>query len=108
TGATTGAVGGSGIPEDDANFYAEGIRRGGTLVMVKSSDDMAAHAYDIMHRHGAVDVDERSRTWREAGWKGFDENAAPYTGTTDMDDKWQRSSKVGMAAGGAAGRGHSG
>jgi hypothetical protein len=50
-----------------------------------------------------VDVDERSGSWRTSGWKGFDANAKPYTGTTDIDDKWERSSKVGTTAGAVAG-----
>src|SRR5215211_7454815 len=86
-GGIIGALVGAGIPEEDAGFYAEGIRRGGTLVMVKSSDDMAQRAYDVMRRYGAVDVDERSGSWRASGWNGFDMNAAPYTGTTDINDK---------------------
>jgi hypothetical protein len=102
-GGLIGALVGAGIPEEDAGFYAEGVRRGGTLVMVKTSDDMAQRAYDVMQRYGAVDVDERSGTWRETGWSGFDPNAQPYTGSTDIDEKWERSSKIGTAGGAAAG-----
>ena len=106
-GGVIGALVGAGIPEEDANFYAEGVRRGGTLVMVRSSDDMATRAYDIMQRYGAVDVDKRSGDWRDSGWSGFDPNAESYTGTaggrTDIDDKWRESSKVGTAGGTAAG-----
>src|SRR5215217_53761 len=72
TGGVLGALVGAGIPEADAGFYAEGVRRGGTLVIAKASDDMAQRAYDTMRRYGAVDVDERSGSWRSAGWKGFD------------------------------------
>jgi hypothetical protein len=102
-GGVIGALVGAGIPEEDASFYAEGVRRGGTLVMVKSSDEMAQSAYDIMRRYGAVDVDERSGTWRQSGWDRFDPNAKPYTGSTDIDDKWARSSKLGTAGGTVAG-----
>jgi hypothetical protein len=101
-GGVIGALVGAGIPEEDAGFYAEGVRRGGTLVLVKASDDLAQRAYDAMRRYGAVDVDERSGSWRESGWKGFDANAESYTGT-DMDNKWERSSKVGTAGGAVAG-----
>src|SRR6266487_4204904 len=62
-GGIIGALVGAGIPEADAGFYAEGVRRGGTLVMVKASDDMAQRAYDTMQRYGAVDVDERGGSW---------------------------------------------
>src|SRR5215213_244745 len=102
-GGINGALVGAGIPEEDAGFYAEGVRRGGTLVLVKSSDDMAQRAYDTMRRYGAVDVDERSGSWRQSGWKGFDSNAEAYTGSTDIDDKWKRSSKVGTTGGAVAG-----
>jgi len=102
-GGIIGALVGAGIPEEDAGFYAEGVRRGGTLVLVKASDDMAQRAYDAMRRYGAVDVDQRSGSWRESGWNGFDSNAAPYAGTTDIDNKWERSSKVGTAGGAVAG-----
>jgi len=102
-GGIIGALVGAGIPEEDAGFYAEGVRRGGTLVLVKSSDDMAQRAYDAMRRFGAVDVDERSGSWRQSGWNNFDPNAEPYTGSTDIDDKWERSSKVGTAGGAVAG-----
>jgi len=102
-GGIIGALVGAGIPEEDAGFYAEGVRRGGTLVLVKSSDDMAQRAYDAMRRYGAADVDERSGSWRETGWSGFDPNAKPYSGSTDIDDKWERSSKVGTTGGAVAG-----
>jgi hypothetical protein len=102
-GGVVGALVGAGIPEEDANFYAEGVRRGGTLVMVKTSDDMAQNAYTIMQRAGAVDVDKRSSEYRVGGWSRFDETAEPYDGATSIDDKWQRSSKAGTAGGAAAG-----
>jgi hypothetical protein len=102
-GGIVGALVGAGVPEEDANFYAEGVRRGGTLVMVKSSDDMANNAYTIMQRAGAVDVDERSGTYRSSGWSRFDETAKPYDGVTSIDDKWERSSKAGTAGGALAG-----
>jgi len=78
-GGLLGGLIGAGVPEDDANYYAEGVRRGGTLVTVNSSDDMAENAYDIMQRHGAVDIDERGAQWQSSGWSRFDENAQPYT-----------------------------
>src|SRR5215208_679839 len=78
-GGVLGALVGAGIPEEDANFYAEGVRRGGTLLMVKTSDDMAQRAYDLMRSNGAVDIDQRGGDWRKSGWNRFDPNAAPYT-----------------------------
>ncbi|HYP00906.1 MAG TPA: YsnF/AvaK domain-containing protein [Pyrinomonadaceae bacterium] len=64
-----------GVPEEDANYYAEGVRRGGTLISVESSDEQAERAVAIMKQHGAVEIDKRAAQWREEGWSGFDSNA---------------------------------
>lgn len=63
-----------GVPEEDANYYAEGVRRGGTLISVDAADDRAERAVSIMKRHGAVEIDKRAAQWRDEGWSGFDEN----------------------------------
>jgi len=115
-GGILGALVGAGIPEEDASFYAEGVRRGGSLVLVKSSDDMAQRAYDVLLRSGAVDIEQRGGQWRGSGWNSFDPNAQPYTiaadntwdrsstgGTVDADNTWDRSSKVGTVGGTVAG-----
>ncbi len=77
-GGLLGGLVGAGVPEEDAHFYSEGVRRGGTLVSVSSDDQRATMAHSIMQRHGAVDVDERSAEWRRGGWTRFDPNAGPY------------------------------
>jgi len=78
-GAGIGAVAGGliggltnlGVPEEDAHYYAEGVRRGGILVTVASgSEAQASQAVDIMKRHGAIDIDERATQWKRQGWKG--------------------------------------
>jgi hypothetical protein len=70
-GGIVGSLKAKGIPEDQANFYAEGMRRGGTLITVLArNDDLAARAVDIIKRHGALDVEERVAQWRGLGWSG--------------------------------------
>ena len=60
-----------GVPEEEAHFYAEGARRGGMLVCVLAGDEEeAAEAAEIMASHGAVDIEECSTAWRNAGWSG--------------------------------------
>lgn len=88
TGAGVGAVAGGiigaltnlGVHEDDAHYYAESVRRGGALVLVRAEDARAQLAADIMQQHNAVDIDQRAAEWRQAGWQGFDETATPYAG----------------------------
>jgi len=67
------------VPWDEAEYYAEGVRRGGALVTVRAEDDEVDLAVDIMERYVSVDVEQRSAQWREGGWTGYDQDAAPYT-----------------------------
>lgn len=86
-GAGTGAVAGGligglvdlGVPETDAEYYAEAVRRGGALVTVLADESRAEEAADIMRERGAVDIQRRVERWREHGWERFDVGAQPYT-----------------------------
>jgi hypothetical protein len=81
-GATGGIIGSmttAGVPEDDANLYAEGVRRGGTLVTAKVDDVQETEARAILLRTGAVDLNSRGRIYRETGWSSFDAAAPAYT-----------------------------
>ncbi len=100
TGAGIGAVAGGllgalvdlGVPEEDAHYYTEGVRRGGALVTVAADDARADDAIAIMNRHGAVDLDERSSSWQESGSSNYSADqgstysAAATTGTTTNYD----------------------
>lgn len=84
--AAGGAVGGivgsmtdAGIPERDANLYAEGVRRGGTLVSARVDDARAAQAQAILDGATPVNLADRERVYREGGWSKFDPDATVYT-----------------------------
>lgn len=77
TGGLIGGLVGAGVPKEEAEYYAEGVRRGGTLVSVNTDDAMANTAYDIMTRHDVVDIDERANSWRSSGWTGYDASTEP-------------------------------
>jgi len=67
-GGLTGALVHHGVPESQAADYAEGVRRGGTLVLVRVEDDdedRAISAADVLSGHGAYDIQERASTWRQ-------------------------------------------
>ena len=91
-GAVVGAGGGgligslthAGVPEDDAHLYAEGVRRGGSLVTVRADDTRAAEVESILNGGNAVNLVGRRAEYQQAGWTSFDENAPPYqvTGNT--------------------------
>jgi hypothetical protein len=57
-GAITGALGTLGIPEEEARWYEEEVRGGGSLLTVKANGrfDDARH---ILRAHGAYDVETR-------------------------------------------------
>ena len=82
-GAVAGGIGAlthAGVPEADAHVYAEGVRRGGTLISAKVADDKAAAARAVLtHPDYAVDVAARGQAYREQGWTRFDETAPAYT-----------------------------
>lgn len=74
-GGVIGALTNVGLPQEQAGNYAEGVRRGGTLVLVDAPQDKADRAASIMDRHGVVNIDKRVERWRRSGWNGFNPNA---------------------------------
>ena len=59
------------MPEEDRYAYAEGVRRGGTVVSVRTTDADYDRALEILDAEGAVNMDEREAAWRSEGWKGY-------------------------------------
>ncbi len=105
-GGLVGALIGAGIPEEEAHVYAEAVRRGAALVTIQTdTDEEAYRAADILNRHNAVDIDQRGREYREAGWTGFDEDTRPYdlSYSTAGGGDYARSSKAGTSVGVVAG-----
>ena len=68
-GGVIGALVDSGVPEGDARFYAESIRRGATLVTVRTEEPY--HIEAILRTHASVDVAERRNRYVESGWPGI-------------------------------------
>jgi uncharacterized protein (TIGR02271 family) len=57
----------SDIGEPDIRFYQEGVRQGGTLVVVTAPMQDAQRAAAILARYNTVDVDARSAEYRTSG-----------------------------------------
>jgi len=79
TGGLIGALTESGVPEEHAKYYAEGVRRGDVLVTVRAEANMADRASDILDSNHAVDVDDRVTDWKNRGWSGYNNDATPYS-----------------------------
>jgi hypothetical protein len=85
-GATAGAVTGGvtaslidlGVDDEYAGYYAEGVRRGGTLVVAHADDTWEDQIRGIMSGHHPVDISTRASEWRATGWTGVDESTGPY------------------------------
>lgn len=70
-GGLIGALANRGIPEEHAHFYAEGLRRGGTLVIVNAENaEQIRGAEEAMLENGAVDIQRRRSEWMQQGWRG--------------------------------------
>ncbi len=72
TGGLLGALKDAGVPDEDANVYAEGVRRGGSLVSVKVKEDDVARAELILNEARGVDATTRGSVYRQEGWTRFE------------------------------------
>jgi len=77
-GGVVGALTNAGVSREEAEVYAEGVRRGGTLVSAKVDERRAAEAQAAIDALPAVDLSARRAAYRETGWNRFDEAADPY------------------------------
>lgn len=91
-GGIVGALTDSGVPERDAHVYAEGVRRGGTLVTARVDDHLAGQAQRIL-RH-SVNLQERRSAYEAGGWTGFDAEADPYTNIEAERDRVRNASPL--------------
>ncbi|CAO3443525.1 YsnF/AvaK domain-containing protein [Azospirillum largimobile] len=99
TGSTTGTTGsgiltrlsGWGIPNQDAQVYAEGVRRGGTLLKLRLDEEDVDRAMEVLERGNVVDVEERSAAYRNSGWTGFDESADYYDDSSADEERMRYS-----------------
>ncbi|ACL58520.1 conserved hypothetical protein [Methylobacterium nodulans ORS 2060] len=97
-GGIIGSLTGAGLSEDEAHTYAEGVRRGGTLVTVRADDATADRVADILKEHGSVDLDQRAQSWRSEGWSGRHDTTGSFSNPAPV-----AGGEIGSTAIGAAG-----
>lgn len=78
TGGIIGALTEAGVSREDASRYAEGVRRGGTLVTARVPDQDRARL-DALLNERAVNLQERSAAWQKSGWTDFDAASPPLS-----------------------------
>ena len=81
--AAGGALGGflgsltdAGVDEREAHVYAEGLRRGGALVIARADETQLAAAKAILGQ--SSDTAALRREFEADGWAGFDDSADPW------------------------------
>ena len=74
TGGFVGALTETGVPEADAHVYAEAVRRGGTLLTVRSTlgDEVTLEA---LNSANPIDPVARRAEYERDGWSRFDADA---------------------------------
>jgi hypothetical protein len=82
TGGLVGALTEAGVSEEDAHAYAEGVRRGGTLVSARVADADRGRFEGLLNE-SAVNLRDRTAAWQKSGWQSFDPAAQPY-GADDL------------------------
>jgi len=59
------------MPDEDRHTYAEGLRRGGYMVSVHTTDSQYQKALDILEDEGTINLDDRANEWKSEGWSGY-------------------------------------
>ena len=79
TGGVIGALTQTGASPEEAEVYAEALRRGGAVVSVRTDDAAERGRIASIMDRSSVNVTERGAAYRKAGWSRFDAGAPPYT-----------------------------
>jgi hypothetical protein len=76
-GGLVGALIHHGVHEADAHVYAEGVRRGATLVSAKVPDDRAPAVEAVLGGFDCVTAAARGAEYRATGWTRFEPAHTP-------------------------------
>jgi hypothetical protein len=69
-GGLVGGLTGAGVSAEEAGVYNEGVRRGGTLVTVRTDEANVSRIESIMAERKSAGWRARDTEWRAAGWNG--------------------------------------
>ena len=74
-----GAIRSLFLPDDDAHVYAEGVRRGHAMVVVRvDAPGDRDSVLTILEAQNPIDVQTKATEWREGGWSGVHEGQAAW------------------------------
>ncbi len=85
-GGVIGMLAEAGVATNDAEVFAESIRRGGSLVSARVPDDRKAYFEEILDP-SAENIEERRSSLASSGWQNFDPAAPDYSADTIARDR---------------------
>jgi uncharacterized protein (TIGR02271 family) len=59
------------MPDEDRHTYTEGLNRGGYLLSARVPEELADTAGEVLESSDPIDLDQRSESWRQEGWAGY-------------------------------------
>jgi hypothetical protein len=77
-GGIIGALVASGESKENAEIYAEALRRGGAIVTARVPDDQEG-PYLVIMDNSAMRPSNLEASYRRDGWEGYDASAPHYT-----------------------------
>ena len=66
------------VPDDDAHAYAEGVRRGHSMLVVRVDAADQDKVFSLLESQNPVDVETHAADWRREGWSGADAGQAEW------------------------------
>ncbi len=78
SGGLVGSLTGAGVSDDEAQVYSEGVKRGGSLVTVRTNETDVAKVEAIFAGRKTADWQERRASYG-ANWQGADETGVAPT-----------------------------
>jgi hypothetical protein len=77
-GGIVGALTHEGVEKRDAEVYAESIRRGGAVVVVRNHNAKRREIEQALSDYNSTDAGLRGDYYRSSGWAGYDDTAPAY------------------------------
>lgn len=75
TRSITAALSQLELSEEEADYYAENLRRGAAIVAVAVNDGGLEAATEVLGRYAPADIKQRLADWRQQGWLDVDPDA---------------------------------
>jgi len=91
------------MPDEDTHVYAEGIRRGYAMVVVRTGADDQEQIIRLLESRDAIDVETHAANWRQSGWSGMHEGHSAWQNQrTSVTDGTTAAAAAGTSSGAAA------